>query len=133
LTGVGVGNFAPYRVARVDGEALVAHNLPGQILGEMGAIGGACFLLMVMASWRNARRVRVWSDGGGRLEPFRQLAIALQLTMLLMLLFGLSLHNGLRYNWLWVAAFGALAWEFRQLAEGELDELPRLDDEAVHA
>ena len=57
-TGIGVGNFVPYRVAYVDGVPLVAHNLPGQILGEMGWLGALSFALMVAVLWRNATRVR---------------------------------------------------------------------------
>ena len=40
LLGVGIGNFRDYRVFYVDGIGLVAHNLPGQILGEVGLLGG---------------------------------------------------------------------------------------------
>jgi hypothetical protein len=40
------------------------------------------------------------------------MAFACLLGVLLLLLFGASLHNGLRYNWLWIAAFCGLALEF---------------------
>jgi O-antigen ligase len=130
LTGVGIGNFVPYRVARLDGVALVAHNLPGQVLGEIGWLGGICFLLLVLAIWRNARRVRSLSEGWFELESYNRLAVSLQLTVLLLLLFGLSLHNGLRYNWMWIAAFGCLAYEFCLQAacqlDGETDSDPRM-------
>src|SRR5262249_34859211 len=36
LTGVGLGNFIPYRLEHLDGVSLVAHNLLGQVLGETG-------------------------------------------------------------------------------------------------
>jgi hypothetical protein len=112
LTGVGVGNFVAYRVAHLDGVPLVAHNLPGQILGETGWLGGGCFLLLVGALCRNLRKVRRLSDTWHDWKRYGQLAAALQLTLFLLLLFGLSLHNGLRYNWLWIAAFASLAEEF---------------------
>ncbi len=117
IAGVGVGNFVPYRVAYVDGVGLVAHNLPGQILGETGWFGGICFTALVIVMWRNIRRLRQLSSLGSEdfeVDEYRQLATALQLTMLLGFLFGLSLHNGLRYNWLWIAAFGCLACEFSE-------------------
>jgi O-antigen ligase len=123
LTGVGAGNFLPYRVANVDGIPLVAHNLPGQVLGETGWLGGISFLLMIGTTWRNARRLGTPSHLARRGERYRQFAIALQLTLVLSLLFGLSLHNALRYNWIWIAAFGCLAWEFREVEELEEDEL----------
>jgi O-antigen ligase len=122
LTGVGAGNFLPYRVANVDGIALVAHNLPGQILGETGWLGGICFLLMIHSTWRNTRRLTATGVRGPRDELYGHFAIALQLTLALALLFGLSLHNGLRYNWLWIAAFGSLAWEFRRTEALAADE-----------
>ena len=34
LFGIGVGNFVDYRVSFLDGVPKVAHNLPGEILGE---------------------------------------------------------------------------------------------------
>jgi hypothetical protein len=122
LTGVGAGNFLPYRVANVDGIALVAHNLPGQVLGETGWLGGICFVLMVYAIWRNAQRLAAPSMLERRGDLFQQFSVALKLTLALLLLFGLSLHNALRFNWIWIAAFGVLAWEFRKVEERQADE-----------
>jgi O-antigen ligase len=122
LTGVGVGNFLPYRVSNVDGVGLVAHNLPGQVLGETGWLGGICFGLMVHAIWRSARRLAAPSILEARGEMFQEFAVALKLSLALLLLFGLSLHNALRFNWIWIAAFGVLAWEFRDLEEQRSDD-----------
>jgi O-antigen ligase len=120
LTGVGVGNFKDYRAAYIDGIPLVAHNLPGQLLGETGILGGIAFTGMIAATWLNARRTRRSCADCDPRDLHRQLALACQLTLLLALLFGGSLHNGLRYNWIWIAAFANLNWEFRR--EIELDE-----------
>ncbi len=121
LTGVGLGNFLPYRVAYIDGVGLVAHNLPGQILGETGWLGGFTFVLMAGCTWRNARRIQRLSAAYEGLGVFQEFARSAQLTILLLLLFGLSLHNGLRYNWLWVAAFTLLAWQSCQAAVSTAD------------
>lgn len=113
-TGVGVGNFVAYRVANIDGIGLVAHNLPGQILGETGLLGALGFVWVVTLVWSDTRWVRSVTspDDAANLRIHHQLALACQLTLLLGFLFGFSLHNGLRYNWLWVAAFAALNREF---------------------
>jgi len=127
LTGIGLGNFVPYRVAYIDGVALVAHNLPGQILGETGWLGAAAFAWLVAVSWWNTSQLRRVARDDFEWRAYDRLAVAIRLTILLSLLFGLSLHNGLRYNWLWMAAFAQLACEFWQRAaagrahdEGEL-------------
>jgi O-antigen ligase len=111
-TGVGIGNFLPYRVAYIDGIPLVAHNLPGQILGETGWIGGVAYAAMIGFIWLNARSIRrvdALGEASSRVDG--ELANCIQLTVLLGLLFGLSLHNGLRYNWLWIAAFAQVGHE----------------------
>lgn len=121
VTGVGVGNFVPYRVTNVDGVGLVAHNLPGQILGETGWFGGICFAVLVFTIWRDAQTLGSWSRDDPRLLHDWYLSRAILLTLGLLFLFGLSLHNGLRYNWLWLAAFGSLAVEFGAESVDELD------------
>jgi O-antigen ligase len=122
FTGIGVGNFVAYRVAYIDGVPLVAHNLPGQILGEMGWIGGIGFGLMVYALLRNAtlirRTCRLEDQPSARV--FHELALACQVSVLLLFLFGASLHNGLRYNWVWLAAFCSLTLEFCLLSVEDL-------------
>jgi O-antigen ligase len=130
LWGVGIGNFLEYRVAFVDGVGLVSHNLPGQILGEMGLLGGFSFALMVWATWSNACRLKRLCRGqtGPAFYLYREVALACILGVLLLLLFGASLHNGLRYNWLWIAAFCGLGLEFCQQTwadqeQGEVDSI----------
>jgi hypothetical protein len=62
--------------------------------------------------WRDARDTRRLAAEGPLPNLYAQLPAACQLTILLLFLFGLSLHNGLRYNWLWIAAFTELAFRF---------------------
>ncbi len=128
VTGVGIGNFLPYRVALGDGVALVAHNLPGQILGEMGWLGLLAFAWLVWVLWRNTVRLEQDAHSAAtegdlsvsEAEIYRSLAQSIRLTLALGLLFGLSLHNGLRYNWIWMAALASLGLEFcqRQVEHG---------------
>ena len=122
LFGIGVGNFVDYRVSFLDGVPKVAHNLPGEILGETGLLGGIGFLMMLAISWRNCRhtiRICIEKESGSA-ESFHELALALSNSILLLLLFGLSLHNALRFNWLWIAAFAlCLVKHARQAEEDE--------------
>ena len=113
-TGVGVGNFLVYRVRHLDGVPKVAHNLPGQLLGEMGLLGGICFGWLVAAAWLNGRRLRrlAASNPDPELEVLGGLGVACIHVLILMFVQGFSLHNVLRFNWLWVAAFSSLGMAF---------------------
>src|SRR5438270_797743 len=53
LTGVGPGAWRP-----ATGLAIESHNLYGQLLGEMGALGAATFAAVVVSFWGNLRAVR---------------------------------------------------------------------------
>lgn len=114
ITGVGIGNFIGYRVHHVDGVPLQAHNLYGQVLGETGLIGGVTFLMMVMITLKNCRKIKVQSNN--HLDPtlsiLSGLAIACRNSIVLLAFTGLFGHNLLRFNWLWLAAFSALALQF---------------------
>jgi O-antigen ligase len=107
LTGVGMGNFIPYRIAHVDGIPLLAHNLPGQVLGEAGLLGFTAFFLMVFVMCWNCRTIRrLCRDSTGPLPVVLSgFAVACENSILLLLFEGLSLHNMNRFNWLWLAAF----------------------------
>jgi O-antigen ligase len=113
-TGVGIGNFIEYRMGNVDGGNLEAHNLVGQMLGETGFLGGLAFFLMVAATVGNCRRTR---RRGAALDlpPVRALsalALASLTSMVLLFLEGFSNHNLLRFNWIWLAAFGCIAIQY---------------------
>ena len=121
LTGVGVGNFVPYRVAYVDGVGLWLTTCRDR--SWVKPAGSAASASRHSWPWlgETRSRLRAMSEEMFELAVYRQLAIALQMTLLLSFLFGLSLHNGLRYNWLWIAAFGCLACEFCQRDAQQLD------------
>jgi len=114
LTGVGIGNFISYRVAHLDGIALSAHNLVGQVLGETGAIGGITFLLLVSTILVNCRRLRALSKirSDGKLRTLSSLGIAFRNSLFLLIFEGLFGHNLFRFNWLWLAAFSSLAVQY---------------------
>ncbi len=107
LLGVGPGNF-PHTWER----AMSAHNLYGQLLGELGAVGFVAFSLLVWTIYRTHRRNRLHIDalqaggGGARDDPglrlMRLLSVASVQTLVLLLFNGNFGHNLYRYNWLWV-------------------------------
>jgi O-antigen ligase len=114
ITGVGPGNFIPYRVANLDGVKLEAHNLAGQVLGETGFLGAAAFAFMVAIALVNCQRARRLAGAGLDQESdiLFGFASACRDTLLLLLFEGLFDHNMTRYNWLWVAAFVSAALRF---------------------
>ncbi|MBC8876214.1 MAG: O-antigen ligase family protein [Planctomycetes bacterium] len=107
VTGVGIGNFIPYRVANVDGVPLDPHNLLGEMLGETGVLGTGAFLLVLAAMMVNCRRTAALAKQGSDADQqmLSRLTEACVHTVLLLLFFGLFSHNLLRFNWLWLAAF----------------------------
>lgn len=116
VTGVGIGNFIPYRVANVDGVALDPHNLLGELLGETGLLGTGAFLLVLIAMMGNRRRTIALAklDPNADLQALSRLATACVHVVLLLLFFGLFSHNLSRFNWLWLAAFALLCRMFSE-------------------
>lgn len=114
LTGVGVGNFIPYRVVHVDGVPLNAHNLAGQLLGETGIVGGITFLLMVLSILLNCRALRLLGKESPSLtiSLLSALGLACRNSVLLLCFTGLFGHNLFRFNWLWLAAFSSLGFQY---------------------
>jgi O-antigen ligase len=116
VCGVGIGGFIPYRVREVDGVRLEAHSLIGQLLGETGLLGALTFLAMIGTTWYNCVLTkRVSNDCGQPLvSALASLTRACQISLLLLLFFGLFGHNLLRFTWLWIAAFALLCRAFSE-------------------
>jgi O-antigen ligase len=94
-------------------KGLQPHNLYGQVLSELGLCGVLGLLAMVgcfFMNWRESRRL-VLSDP--YCEPAHdftyQVARAVGINVILMLVMGAAGHNLFRYNWQWFAAFSAIA------------------------
>jgi len=127
ITGAGIGNFVVYRVAELDGVRLQSHSLLGQTLGETGLFGAAAFGLMLVGTFVNCRR----TERTAKEYPHPTLAVlarttsACRMVIVLLLFFGLFGHNLLRFNWLWMAAFGLLC---RMFAE-EICSRPPADED----
>jgi O-antigen ligase len=88
-----------------------AHNLYGQVLSEMGALGALALLFILVCYWRNWMESRRWArDLGLPSNDFAyQVVRAVSINALLLLVMGWAGHNLYRYNWQWFAAFGGIA------------------------
>ena len=111
LLGVGIGNFKYYRVDKVDGVYLSAHNLVGEILGEVGILGTGSFVMLLWVLAMNMRKTH--RDLRGVSHPHAPMLSGLQVacrnSLLLLFLQGFSGHTLQRFNWFWLAAFSWLA------------------------
>jgi len=107
ISGVGLGNYIQYRAEHIDGVALNAHSLAGQILGETGSVGIAAFSFLFLTILLNSFLVR--NPSGIVIHPetlgLKQLATACRHSLFILFFEGLFGHNMTRYNWLWIAAF----------------------------
>jgi O-antigen ligase len=103
IVGIGPGAFL-----YATGIGFNSHNLYAQVVSEMGAVGAIAFVGMLACfflNWRETRRLyRNQSP-----DFLYHVSRALALNVFLLLLMGWSGHNLFRYNWLWFAAFQAVA------------------------
>jgi hypothetical protein len=106
LTGVGPGVWRP-----ATGRLLESHNLYGQLLGELGGLGGAAFLLILVGFWVNIRWQRKHNPYSVRDGPdfCYEVSMAIGISVLLMLFEGNFGHNLFRFNWLWYGGFLIIA------------------------
>ena len=122
-TGVGIGNFANYREIYIDGVRLDAHNLPGELLGELGFVGTCAFSIFFLAYFLNLRRL---SSAGREYDvvtgdpKYRLLGNCLFDAMLLLSIYGLVGHTLQQYQWYFYASFTAIALH---IVRKELQEL----------
>lgn len=126
LFGIGPGNFK-YAWSGGTGEVTggSAHNMYGQVLGELGGVGFCSFFLLVGLIFATHRRIRKTIDW--LLEVYGEtLSLAQTQTlkhmhliatgsiqMLILLLFNGNFgHNLYRFNYLWLGAIGVLGTFF---------------------
>ncbi|MFV0347383.1 MAG: O-antigen ligase family protein [Halodesulfovibrio sp.] len=115
VLGFGAGNFASSRYV-VDSRFpdMQPHNLPGQIMGELGLCGVLTFVAFVWWMVRsNLRLIR----RGAELAAYSSSCLT---ALALLFLLGFGAHNLYRYTWLWFAAFTSI-----MLAVNKRDEMLR--------
>jgi hypothetical protein len=105
LTGVGIGAFARAHYL-LDGVETDAHNLLGQVLGELGLIGTVAFAWFIRTKVHFTKviveryRQHEWPS-----DIILRTTLAIQTALILMFAQGLSGHNLFRYNWYIFACF----------------------------
>lgn len=100
LFGVGPGAWMS-----ATGRDLKAHNLIGQLLGEMGSLGGLTFVALLLSLLANIFWIRrACRSAEGDQFPFA-LAGSIGLGICILLFEGNFGHNLFRYNWVWFSAF----------------------------
>jgi len=106
MLGVGPGGFAAAR-----GYDLQAHQLFGQVLGELGTLGAVAFGSVLVCFLRNLITLRSYRRMHPQIgETFESRLIGtVTLTVALLLFFGFGGHNLYRYTWLWFGGFEVIA------------------------
>jgi len=106
LSGCGPGVWRP-----ATGSTIEAHQLYGQIIGEMGTIGVITFASIIFCFYINIRQMRKWQKQlNAPPEAFLfRLTRAIGISVFLMLVMGNFGHNLFRYNWLWFGGFLIIA------------------------
>jgi O-antigen ligase len=106
LVGVGPGAFA-----LASGGGFQAHNVYGQVMSEMGAVGVVAFLGVLgcfLANWLETRKLCRRRPERAR-DFLYQTSRSVAVCVLLLLFTGWAGHNLYRYNWLWLGAFQLIA------------------------
>jgi O-antigen ligase len=106
LTGIGPGVWRP-----ATGSPIESHNLYGQVLGEMGALGALTFAAVLVCLCVNVYAIRkTYRRHPGWERDFAyHVAGAVGLAVLLLLFLGNFGHNLFRYGWLWYGGFLVIA------------------------
>jgi O-antigen ligase len=103
VVGVGPGAFI-----YAGGSGYNSHNVYGQVVSEMGFVGVLAFVVLLVCfflNWRETRR----HYRNLRPDFLYHVSRAVSVAIVLLLLMGWAGHNLYRYNWLWLAAFQAIA------------------------
>ena len=106
LTGCGPGAWRPATGAKIE-----SHNVYGQVMGEMGALGIIAFVGLVGALALHLRKLKRLTHPVTGQSPdinLHHLARAMATSLFLLLFLGFFGHNLYRYNWAWYAAFTAV-------------------------
>lgn len=106
-----------------------AHNLYGQVLSEMGALGALLLLVYVICFALNCLEVRrFYRDHPDEPRDFPfHVARASGIIVVMLLLLGWSGHTLYRYHWQWFAAFQAIAVHCVRKRQQDSQDLWRLD------
>ena len=107
IAGCGPGAWRP-----ASGALIEAHNLYGQLMGELGTVGVLAFTFLVVMLMRHLRQLTRLTHPARGACPHRELHAlgkAMAMSTVLLLFEGMFGHNLFRYNWSWYCGFTAVA------------------------
>ncbi len=129
LTGVGIGNF-PRAHYETGGVYSNAHNLPGELLGELGLIGLVTFVAFVYMFAKTLKYIlHKYKDREWPKDFLFYNAMAIRTSLVLLFVQGVSGHNVYRFNWYIFAAFTSIMFflvKERLAAESQSDQSMRV-------
>jgi hypothetical protein len=104
-TGCGPGAWVPATRRTIE-----AHNLYGQVMGEMGLLGVLTFTAILVQLCRNIRAIKSpYRDRSWSKDWLYYLADAVGVAIILLLFLGWGAHSLFRFTWLWYGAFLVVA------------------------
>ncbi len=104
ILGVGVGCFALARKAWF-GWGIWAHNLYGEILGEVGLLGAISWGWLIFLCFREIKRIRVFMSGREDVSPvYGAITDACWATLIVRLVLGMTTHCMFAYIWYFIAS-----------------------------
>jgi O-antigen ligase len=133
LLGVGVGQYLMV-IGSEKGIWLEAHNLAGQLMGDLGMLGVIVFIAWLYTLFKNLGRLkRHYAERGPAGFLMYNMAVALQMHLFALLWMGLGGHNLYRYNWYVVSALVAamISLTQRQPVAPEYASLPATDKQSL--
>jgi hypothetical protein len=126
LNGVGPGAWRPATGSKVE-----SHNLYGQLMGELGALGVVAFVALLICFWMNwrlMRRIRrdvpEWQN-----HLIFTLPSSVGVAVLLLLFMGNFGHNLFRFTWLWYGGFLIIARHCMEVRLAEWQPAPEVEFE----
>ncbi len=121
VTGVGIGCFSTYN-HEYHGSWLQAHNLIGQLAGELGLLGIFTFAFFIYKVTKNIKFIREYLSLKKRKDALNyQIATACKISYIMLFILGMFGHNLYRFNWYLFAAFTAITARLVISQKGEDD------------
>jgi O-antigen ligase len=108
LTGVGMACFGTYNYENY-GTWLQAHNLIGQLTGELGLLGVFAFGYLIYLMFSNIKRIRKYLSRKHEENSLNyNIATACMIALCMLFFLGLFGHNLYRFNWYLIASYIAI-------------------------
>lgn len=115
VLGHGIGGYKAVRY-KVNGDpdfrGLQAHNMLGQLMGDLGLMGIVSFFIFVLNLC--IMNIRVIKSDCKQLTPF---SVAIIMSLAILFLNGFASHNLYRFNWLWLAAFSSIVYRINHFGK----------------